>query len=233
MSVGIVIPFYKKSEQLKKCNEALSKQTYKDIETFIHDNSENNLGFTKAVNIGLRKYLNKTYTIVLNQDCYLKPDAIEKMVKFMDEHTNCAIGGIKQISVNNPDFILHGGCTMAFPQGRHIIGSQGRKDCSVSLKMPWVNGAVLIVRNSLIPEFGLMDENFFLIGSDSDWCYAARQRGCEVWYIAEAECSHEDDGISKVSSDLALTARMRLDMVYFADKWITDGCFRELSLEVF
>jgi len=231
--VGIVIPFYKKEEQLAKCKDALKEQTL-EHEVLVHDNTHDNVGFTKAVNIGLRRFLNsKDYTVVLNQDCYLDKDALQKMVEFMDKNPRCAIGGIKQISTKDDDMIIHGGCTQAFPNGMHIVGRVSKGECSKSAQMPWVNGACVIVRNSAIPEFGLMDENYFLIGSDSDWCYTARQRGWEVWYIAEASCKHEDTGVSRGKRDRKTTLNMKLDMTYFGDKWIADGCFRELSLEIF
>lgn len=234
MSVGITIPFYKRKDQLEKCNKAIENQTYKVKEILVHDNTEVNLGFTKAVNIGLKHFMDETkYTIVLNQDCYLKEDAVEKMVEFMDNNPLCAIGGIKQISTNDDNLIIHGGCQKAFPGGVHIIGSVEKGDCSKNLKMPWVNGACMIVNNQLMKEFGVMDEQFYLICSDSDWCYTARQRGFEVWYIADAICYHED-GISKDTKRSDEVERlMKLDTVYFADKWIAGGNFRELSMEIF
>lgn len=234
MTVGIVIPFYKNKKQLKKCEAAINATTYPYLTINIQDNSENNLGFTKAVNNGIVEIWKKVdkYFIILNQDCYLEKDSINNMVKFMDEHPNCAIGGIKQISDTNKDLIIHGGCTEAFPVGRHISGSVKNGDCSESKQMPWVNGACMIVSKEHIRRIGLMDENYFLIGSDSDWSYTARDKGLEVWYIAEAECVHEAGESSKPSNAKVETA-MQLDIVHWRDKWITDGNYKELSKEVF
>lgn len=234
MSVGIVIPFYKNKDQLEKCSKAIRGQSEKNIIKRVVDNSKNNTGFTKACNDGIRELWDSDceYFILLNQDCYLKPDAVKNMVKFMDDNPKCAIGGIKQIRDGNRDLIVHGGCTEAFPNGRHLGGSVKAGDHSENKRMPWVNGACLIVRRKAIIDIGLMDENFFLICSDSDWCYTARMRGWEVWYIADAECYHEE-GVSAKQPDKKTGSIMKLDVVAFRDKWIIDSNFREMSMEIF
>lgn len=237
MNIGIIIPAYKNPKQLEKCVAHINDlKTDHDVVTFVHDNSEDNIGFTKAVNLGLKNFMDgmTDYCIVLNQDCYLKPDFMDNAIKFMEEHPSCAIGGVKQLLHTDEDVIMHGGCTTAFPEGRHIVGRKSEGSCKESKQMPWVNGACMVVNMSLLPYYGLMDEGYFLIGSDSDWCYMARQRDLEVWYIADAEVVHEHGGVStKQTKDRDVEFRKLLDMTYFKDKWLEDGCFRELSMEVF
>lgn len=231
MRVGVVIPAYKAPEKLKKCQQHLVKASESELEAIIIDNSTLNTGFTKAANLGILQCLEKgyEYAVVLNQDCYLKKGAIDKMVQFMEEKPECFIGGIKQLSDKNEDLIVHGGCQEAFPVGRHITGRVSKGDCKENSQMPWVNGACFIVRLSLIPHIGLMDENYFLIGSESDWCYTARQRGYEVWYIADAECVHE----MGVSANDEMASIKEQDMIHFYDKWIAGEEFKELANEVF
>ena len=232
-AVNFVIPVYKNPEQLEKCLEHIKNQEFEESTIILEDNNEHNRGFTKAVNDGIkRRDADCRYVVVLNQDCYLDKEAEANMVHFMDEHPECFIGGIKQLHSEDPDIIIHGGCGKAFPRGEHIGGNVSKKHCEVNRKMPWINGACMIVRCSEIETVGLMDERFFLIGSDSDWCYEARQRGLEVWYIADAVAIHEQ-GISTQSTDKDLKWKMDLDMIYFRDKRITDGEFRELEMEIF
>jgi len=234
MNVGIVIPSYKNEEQLKRCKEAIKNTTYPYLIIQVEDNNKVNRGFTKACNCGIKTAWDRVddYFIVLNQDCYLHKDSIKNMVDFMDKNPKCAIAGIKQISDTDEDLIIHGGCKEAFPTGVHISGKKSNGDCNVNKQMPWINGACMIVSKKAIREIGLMDEIFFLIGSDSDWCYTARQRGWEVWYIANAEAIHEG-GASMKPPDKNVENIMKLDIVNWRDKWIVGGSFRELSLEVF
>lgn len=240
-TVRIIIPSYKKPEQLERCKLALEKcdvflkQYHPNYETVLDvvDNNEINLGFSKGVNLGLRRAIkaNDEYAIVLNQDCYLFDNAIAEMIDFMDAHPKCAHASIKQVSSNDPDQIIHGGTLECYPSGRHIGGLLSQGDCSENKRMLWANAACLIVNVSLIPDIGLLDENMFLIGCDSDWSYRARALGFEVWYIASAGCIHEQ-GVTK-EADAGLKKQMYLDMVYWRTKWIGADLYRELSMEVF
>lgn len=236
-TVLIAIPVYKSPEKLKACLEAIYQN---DIPPNIRisvrqmDNNFNNRGFTLAVNeaIGDAYREGFKYAIALNQDCYLKPDAIEKMVAFMDSHPKCFLGSIKQLSDQNEDLIIHGGTLEAFPHGRHIGGFVSKGNCNVSKRMPWANGACMIVRLSAIPDVGLMDPNYFLLCSDSDWSFTARARGFEIWYIADAVCVHEQ-GVSTGEATSPLSKAMVRDVTYFRTKWIGSELYKELSMEVF
>ncbi len=229
--ITVVIPFYKREDQLDKCLEAIGS----DGQALTVDDSNRGLGFTKTVNEGVKPlipfYESDPYALVLNQDCYLMPGAIEKMVSFMNAHPKCAIAGIKQLSSNNEDHIIHGGTYECFPAGRHEGGQVSRGDCTENKQVPWVNGACMIVRLEAILEIGLMDETMKMFGSDADWSYTARARGWECWYIADAVCVHEQ-GASK-SMDEKMHKTFEKDMLAFRSKWVDGDLYRELSLEVF
>lgn len=216
-----VVPVYQRPDQLSRCLSALSASTHA-VEPYLHDNNTVNVGFTRACNLGLRESLRRghRYALLLNQDCYVRPDTVERAVAFMDAHPRCGIAGVKQLKADEEDVILHGGCLEAFPAGRHITGRVSNGDCGVSLPMPWVNGACLFVRMEMLLETGLMDEGYFLIASDSDFCYTARQRGWEVWYCAEAVVLHETGGVSSQQKSLEAVAHFNADQARFRDKWL-------------
>jgi GT2 family glycosyltransferase len=87
-----VIPVYHKYEQRDRCVAALERQTI-PVEIFIHDNSTENIGFTKACNRGLREAFKRgcTYAMLLNQDCHPEPEMVERLVTFMEQHPRCAM----------------------------------------------------------------------------------------------------------------------------------------------
>lgn len=237
--IPVIIPAYKNPEQLAKCRAALDAQAM-PANVIIHDNTTRNIGFTAACNAGLRGLLlpnwlapteqheAPAYAILLNQDCYLAPNAIEKAIAFMDDTPKCAIAGIKQISSADPDIIVHGGCLQAYPNGRHLGGRVSKGDCNESKQMPWVNGAVMVVRLAAVQEFGLMDENMFLVGSDSDWCYTARLRGWEVWYCAESQCIHEG-GVTTKPMEGKVAEWAQKDMSYWHAKWVGSRAHAHLA----
>lgn len=232
-NVLAAIPFYKNEIQLAKCKKALETQVGAKIGVRVYDDSVSSLGFTKNVNRGLKEAVAEKfdYVMAVNQDCYLKEDAVAVAVKFMDEHPKCAIAGFKQLKADEQDKIIHGGTKDCFPAGIHEMGSVTKGDCNKTKRVPWVNGACMIFRVSDLIEIGLLDENMKMFGSDADISYTARQRNKECWYIAEAECLHEW-GMSK-SMEGKQASQFNLDMLYFRDKWITGEQYKDLSQEYF
>jgi GT2 family glycosyltransferase len=221
--VPVLIPAYMRPWQLERCLAALDAQTVL-VSPWIHDNTRENLGCTAAFNLGLSAVLegrvdgDPRYAILLNQDCYLAPNAVEAVLALMDSTPRCAIAGIKQYASYDDDYIVHGGCLEAYPTGRHYMGRKSLGQCERTRPMPWVNGACMVVRLDAIADFGLMDAAMFQFGSDSDWCYAARVAGWEVWYCATAECVHEMTMSRELSGEPL--EFFRRDMAYWKEKWL-------------
>ena len=233
MKVSVLIPVYGDESLSHKCSKIVSEQVFNgEVVQYLHNNNEVNIGFTKAVNLMMKVAVlehKSDYSIILNQDCFLHENAIQNAIDFMEKHPKCFIAGIKQVA-SDLDRITHGGTLECFPNGVHETGLLSSGDCNKNKMVPWVNGACMIVRNSEVINVGLMDERFFLICSDSDWSYTARSKGYECWYIANVSATH-DQGVTK--GDRKFENIMRMDSVYFHDKWITGGLFEDLSGELF
>jgi GT2 family glycosyltransferase len=225
-----IIPVYKNYAQRDRCVDALSKQTV-PVEVFIQDNTTDNIGYTKACNRGLREAQRRgiPFSLLINQDCYAEPNAVERMLELMTSKPKCAIAGPMQVSDVKSDEVRHAGCLTAYPAGRHRGGgSRAAGAYSKSEQVPWINGACLFARMESALEFGLMDENMFLIGSDSDWCLTARLRGWEVWYCADACVMHEG-GVSTALPPIPTLRIFQNDMQYFRRKWVGTVAHRQLD----
>ena len=235
MRVAVLIPFHKEQEKLDKCKAAVltSKTSGFEIDLCVENDSDTETGFTKTVNRGLKQIVhtgNYAYALVLNQDCYLQPEAIEALFKFMQSHPKCGIAGIKQLSSEDNDQIIHGGTKQAYPAGVHEGGLVSRGDCAKSKKVPWVNGAIMMIRLETLLDTGLLDENMIMFGSDSDISHTMRARGWECWYCAEAVGVHEQ--IASRGTSEKMQKQLKLDMLYFKDKWISGELFEDLVLEL-
>ena len=226
----VIIPYYKKPEQLDKCVKALETQTY-PVEVFIRDNNRENVYFTAAVNEGILKYLDKDckYILLLNQDMYLEPDAVRELVDYMDTKPECGIAAPLQISCRNPENVVCAGGLEAFPEGRHEYGLLSQ--FAVNREIAWANGACMILRTEMIREIGIMDKNFVLICSDSDYCFTAKSRGWKIWSVVSARGIHEH-GVSGVSADNSMEIIKLKDVIYFGNKWLSGGgLYKRLSVE--
>lgn len=229
----VLVPTYGKPEQVTKCKEALFKQTVRPTRVEYREDTQSE-GFTKNVNhlIKANVHTHGDFMVILNQDCYLAPNALEVFEKFMVEHPKCAIAGVKQVASANPDLIIHGGTKECYPAGRHEGGKVSEGDCSENKRVPWVNGACMVVRKSAVVDIGLLDSTMVMFGSDADWSLTARARGWETWYIADTFAVHEQ-GISQGSSGLNMDKQFRYDMLAFRSKWLDGEFYRDMSLEIF
>jgi N-acetylglucosaminyl-diphospho-decaprenol L-rhamnosyltransferase len=179
----------------------------------IIDNNKVNLGFTIAVNNGI-KAGTAPYVWLINQDAIVLPGAMEGLIKRMESDPKVGIVGSMQIDPEDKDTIRHGGTLQAFPGGVHKGGKLSLGHCRIPEKQTWVNFASVMLRREMIQEIGLLDENMFLLFSDSDYCYWARYRGWTVYFEPESRVYHRLGKASKNVSEWH-----QKDMRAFMDKW--------------
>jgi GT2 family glycosyltransferase len=227
--VPVIIPFYKAHDKLARCLAHLRAQTYRDVEVFVRDNSDDNVYYTAAVNEGLRKYSytdEVRFVAILNQDAYLAPTAIESLVAFLERHAEAGIACPLQLGEEGE--VMWGGSLQAFPNGSHRGGP--RSSFATPSETPWANGAALVIRTEVVREIGVFDSNMRFLCSDADFSYAARARGWKIYVVPEAVCVHESAG-STLTKNYPLELIKVQDVLYFAKKWLSGDLFRSLSYE--
>jgi len=149
------------------------KKNYSEV---ILVESDKNLGFGKANNIGLKYVLERgfDYVFLLNQDAWVMPDTIEKLCYQMQQHPEYGIlspihlnGTEKELDLNFSNYINAQSCP-------YLIS-----DCIVSGKskdkiypVEFVNAALWLVSKSCMEKIGGFCPLFPHYGEDSD--YVAR-----------------------------------------------------------
>lgn len=228
--VPIVIPFFREHDKLRKCLAAIAAQSHPDCESFVRDNSNDNIYYTAAVNEGLAKYCYRPdvrYVLVLNQDAWLAPDCVRRLVEFMDERPDCGVACPLHLAEGS-DTVTWGGSLQAFPTGVH------RNDRLASYTTPvetwWANGACMLLRAETVREVGRLDRNLRFICSDSDFSFSARARGWKVFVVPSARVAHSL-GASGSESNPELELVKTRDIQYFARKWLDGGLYRQLAYE--
>jgi GT2 family glycosyltransferase len=215
MKTDIVIVLYGDTSDLDRCKQSVASNC-SDYNLIIEDNNVVNRGFTKANNEGILKG-SAPYVWLLNQDATVLPGAQDALIKRFEQCPKAGIVGSMQIDPDDPDFIKHGGTLQAFPYGIHKGGRISSGDCLKAEPQIWVNFASVMLRRDMINQIGLLDENMFLIYSDSDYCFQARYRGWECWYEPESRVRHKLKG-SRQPSDWH-----KKDMEAFMLKWGITG----------
>jgi len=124
-------------------------------------------------------------------------DALNKMVKFMDDHPEAGALGPK---ILNPDGSLQPSYAK-FPNLTSAFFGFGRvgklKDKLSILETDWLGGACLMVRAKVIEQVGMLDERFYFYSEDTDWCYRIKKNGWKIAYLPDAQVTHHLGASSK------------------------------------
>jgi len=136
-----------------------------------------NAGFIRASNQGLRIYRGR-YAILLNDDTVVKDGALDKMVKFMDEHPGAGAGGPKLLNTDGTPQ----------RQGGLFAGKFWLTD--KPQEVDFIIGAALLARREVIEKVGLLDEKLFFYNDDLDWCKRIRKAGYKIYFLPQAEIVH-------------------------------------------
>lgn len=170
-----------------------------------------NLGYAHANNLGLRQCRGE-YLLLLNPDTLLPPDALARMVAFMDAHPEAGAAGPKLVladgqldlacrrSFPSPEVSFYRmlGLSRLFPKSRRF----GRYnltylDPDQPAEVDSVVGAFMLVRASAVAQVGLLDESFFMYGEDLDWAYRLKQAGWKVLYNPDVVVLHHKGAASR------------------------------------
>jgi len=157
-----------------------------------------NLGFAKAVNQGLRVSSGR-YLLLLNPDTQLREGAIENLVSFMESHVEAGVAGAqlldgdgsKQNSIANfpsltTELLNKNLLRRLFP--KKFPGKE--KDYPEPIEVDSVIGACMMVRQDVLDQVGLLDEDYFLFLEETDWCYRIKRAGWKIYHVPQAEVYH-------------------------------------------
>ena len=141
-----------------------------------------NLGFSKANNLGMQYALDHGYDYVylLNQDAWLEPGAMEKLVTTAEAH--------KEYAVLSP---------LQMTDGFKELDKQFARRCPVAAghdvsEVKFVMAAHWLVPVKALKEVGLFNEDLFpFYGQDDNWCHRARNHGYKIGVIPEARAVHD------------------------------------------
>lgn len=238
MSVTIIIPNYNGQKFLKECLDSLKSQTYKDFDVILVDNAsidnsitlaksllsqikiiklEENKGFSKAVNEGIKNSKTK-YVVLLNNDTVATPSWLESLVYKIKEDSQIFSCSSKMIQYNNRERIDDAGDAYTFFGWAYQKGHGDSVHSNSFDKNIFSSCAgAAIYRTEIFREIGYFDENFFAYLEDVDIGYRAKIRGYKNVYCSNAEIYHigsATSGHGLSSLKVKLTARNGLYLFY-------------------
>lgn len=163
--------------------------------------NDRNVGFSAANNQAMRVACGE-YFLLLNSDAFLRPEAVDKMLAFLQSHPHAGVVGPRLL---NADGSLQRSCHH-FPSPKRawienlrlstllphhpVLEDYGRWDHDRQRMVDFVSGACMLVRRTTYEEVGGFDEMFFMYAEETDWQRRMCAKGWLTGFTPEAEAVH-------------------------------------------
>lgn len=166
--------------------------------------SKENLGFSKANNIGLAKATGK-YILFLNPDTLVAEDCFEKCIGFFETHQNVGALGIRMIDGGGkflkeskrgfpslfPSLFKLFALTSLLPTSkifaRYYLGNLSENE---NHTVDVLSGAFMLIEKKVLDKIGGFDEDFFMYGEDIDLSYRVQNAGYKNYYFSQTTIIH-------------------------------------------
>ncbi len=171
--------------------------------------NKENKGFAAASNQAIIA-TDSRYILLINSDCEVYEDSINKLIDYMDKNPQVSVAGPKIINSDGsvqyscrrfPSFFgaaAHTILTHIYPANpisrKYMMVDVSRDE---PFSVDWVSGSCMIIRRSALEETGPLDENYFMYVEDIDICYRMWQNGWEVHYMPYSDVLHHVGGSSR------------------------------------
>ncbi len=158
--------------------------------------SGRNLGYAGGNNLGIRYALERgaDFILVLNNDTMVDPMLLDDLVSAADRHPEAGCFGPWIFYMDDPDRLWFTRTEWAPAAAAFTASDKGRLASELtreSTSTEYVCGAALFFRADVARQIGLLDERFFLVYEDSDWCFRARRAGFECVTVPSARVWHK------------------------------------------
>lgn len=167
---------------------------------------EKNIGFGRSVNRAVQK-ANGEFIFVMNADIVLAfPDAIAKLLAFVEENAKVGIAGPKLLNINgslqSSAFRFYTPLTIfarrtmfgKSPWGKKILNTflikNKADDLNKVARVDWIMGSAFLCKRDRFLNLGMFDEAFFMYMEDVDLCRRFWEKGYAVIYYPEAIMYH-------------------------------------------
>lgn len=164
--------------------------------------NDTNFGFSIANNQAIAIATGK-YVLLLNSDTVIIGDVLSRSVEYMERHTSVGVMGCR---VLNPDHSMQATC-FQFPSITNVIlkvsglhrlskpaffGREHMRNWNrdSEREVDVVTGCYMLVRTAAIRQIGLLDEDFFFCGEETEWCHRFRAGGWLIRFAPVGEIVH-------------------------------------------
>ncbi|RPJ57189.1 MAG: glycosyltransferase family 2 protein [Acidobacteria bacterium] len=249
MRLSVVIVSWNTRELLRNCLLTVVSESKRlepaSVEVFVVDNgstdgtvemirenfpsttliaNRENIGFAAANNQALTRS-NGDYVLLLNPDTELRPDALGRMVRFLD--LRMYVGAVGPLLVS-PDGSMQESC---FPRPTlfrefwrllyldRLLRLAAYPMATWGLERPrdveTVQGACILMKRSVLDKIGLLDPNFFIYTEEIDLCRRIRSAGWRIYWLPAATVVHHGGQSTRQAASAMFIELYRSKLHYF------------------
>lgn len=203
LKIAIVVLNFNGWDDTHKCLASIGSQTKSPAQVILVDNAskENrcaeihsdfpavrlyrnsmNRGFAGGNNDGIKIALeaNPDVIFILNNDTIISRDAIELLSAGFNRHPEYGIIGPIINYMDEPEVVRTDGCLFNLPGQAGFFTRKvvppSETDITV-LPTDIVNGCAMAVRRQVFERIGVLDESYFIVHEESDFCLRAARAG--------------------------------------------------------
>jgi GT2 family glycosyltransferase len=155
--------------------------------------NEENLGFAKGINVGIRRALAQgaKWVLLLNNDTVIAPDMVEQLMNVADCQLDVGILAPAIFYYDQPDRVWRlGDRRYAWLPIPLKVPTRELK-AGKTLSIDYVTGCAMLVKREVWQRIGLLDERFFMYYEDADFCQRAASAGYKVMCVTQAKVWHK------------------------------------------
>jgi hypothetical protein len=156
-----------------------------------------NAGWSGGNNAGIRHALARgaELVVLLNNDTTVRPDMVARLVAAFAAHPGYGVIGPVIRYMDEPDAVMTDGTAFNRPGYpgffERLPVPETSADPPAVTPVDIVNGCCMAVRADVFRRVGLIDDRFFLIHEESDFCLRAQEAGFRCGVLAEALVWHK------------------------------------------
>lgn len=247
MKLFVIIVTYKGKQWYDRCFSSLRASTI-PVQTIVVDNASNdgtveyirehfpeihliesteNLGFGRANNLAMRYALDQgcDYVFLLNQDTWIEPDAIEKLVKVHDEHPEFGVLSPLHVAPDGKrlNMLVDDGKNQ-YLKNLDMVGDLYFGTVKDVYRVVYVNAAAWLLPRKTLETVGGFDPIFFHYEEDDDYLNRVKYHKLGVGLCLQSRIIHDH---SKLFGELPISRtrihRYQLLKVRFADPNSTES----------
>jgi GT2 family glycosyltransferase len=259
MKVYVIIVTYNGKQWYDKCFNSLRASTI-PVQTIVVDNTlgdedadyikvhfpeihliktNANLGFGRANNLGMRYALDNgcDYVFLLNQDAWIEPDAIEKLVDIAEHHNDYGIISPMHLNVGKSHLVMATFCRQ--PNNQRLIEDLYFNRISDIYETTYIHAAAWLLPRKVLEFVGGFDPIFHHYEEDDNYINRVVYHGLKLGVCPSAQIVH-DHHDSHLSNERLLIRQQQYWLVewtninlpfsilrmtrYCARKWICEVC---------